>query len=147
MSGITEPATLVTDYLLAAFTAWLAWRLRAGGLPQRLWAAGFLATSVAGLAGGTVHGFTRLLPGALIAGLWLLTLEMLVLAALMVMLALLASVRLGARARRATAVLVVAAYAAWGALIPSRPVFGAAIAAYGTSLLALSAVEGRRWWR
>lgn len=145
MHAITEPATLVTDYLLAAFTAVLAWKLSAGGLPQRLWAAAFLATSVAGLAGGTVHGFSRILSASLIAALWLLTLEMLVVAALMIALALLASIPIGARARRATAVLIVAAFAVWAAWIPSRPVFGAAIAAYGASLLVLSAAEVWRW--
>lgn len=145
MQTITEPATLVTDYLLAAFTAWLAWKLRAGGRPQRLWAAGLLATSVAGLAGGTVHGFSRVLSPALIAGLWLLTLEMLVVAALMVALAVLSTLPLARGTRRNAAILAVAAYGAWAAWIPWRPVFGAAVAAYGASLLVLSAVEAWRW--
>ena len=62
MQNLTEPATLVTDYLLAAFTAALAWKLRGGGRPQRWWAAGLAACSVAGLAGGTVHGFVKTCP-------------------------------------------------------------------------------------
>ena len=68
---ITEPATLVTDYLLALFTGALGRRL--GSLAsdaemlgftdkaraQRWWSVAFLATAVAGAAGGTVHGFQR----------------------------------------------------------------------------------------
>lgn len=145
MQNVTEPATLATDYLLAAFTAMLAWKLTAGAHPQRWWATGLFASSVAGLAGGTVHGFVKILPAALTAGLWLLTLEMLVLAALAVTLATVASTALEPAARRVAVAAACVASAAWAAWIPSRPDFGMAIAAYGASLLLLSVVEARRW--
>ena len=144
MDGITEPATLVTDYLLAAFTAFLGWRLRSGGRPQRWWAAGFFASSVAGLAGGTVHGFVRLMPQGLTSALWLLTLEMLVLAALAVVLATIGSIPMAPRLRRLTAAgacLAAVGYAAW---LPLRPFFGMAIAAYGAALVVVALVEMRR---
>ncbi len=59
---ITEPATTITDYVLAAVSlAWgrIVWRrarvdkVTAG----RWWAAGLWAVAVAAVAGGTVHGF------------------------------------------------------------------------------------------
>jgi hypothetical protein len=146
MQNITEPATLVTDYLLAAFTAALAWKLRGGGHPQRWWAAGLAASSVAGLAGGTVHGVVRLMPAALTAALWLLTLEMLVLAGLAVTMATIAATARSPTARRAAAAAASLTFAAWAAWIPSRPVFGMAIAAYGASLVVLALVEAPRWW-
>lgn len=145
--GITEPATLVTDYLLAVFTAVLSWRLARGGVPQRWWAAGLAASSVAGAAGGTVHGFQPLLPPPVTATLWLLTLEALVFAGLAIVRATLASAPLPAAARRASAIAATAGYASYAAWVPARPLFASAIAAYGAALLILGGVETRRWWR
>ena len=72
--SLSEPATLLTDYLLAVLAAGLGIRLAravpAGATGRRLWAAGFLAGAVAALAGGTVHGFRGWLPPAVRAGLW-----------------------------------------------------------------------------
>ena len=146
MDVITEPATLVTDYLLAAFAAVLSWRLRSGGIPQRWWAAALAATALAGICGGTVHGFVRVLPPAVTAGLWLLTLELLVGSGLAVAMATLAVTPMTPRTRGVVTwslVLAVIAYAAW---VPARPVFAVAIAAYGVSLLGVALVESRRWW-
>jgi hypothetical protein len=53
---LTEPTTLVTDYLLSILCIGFAWSLRkqsAGGL----WTAAFATTAFAALAGGTAHGF------------------------------------------------------------------------------------------
>ena len=60
--SISEPSTLLTDYLLAAAAFWLAARLAAassgtGSRAQALWAVAFALGAVAALAGGTVHGF------------------------------------------------------------------------------------------
>jgi uncharacterized membrane protein len=72
--SLSEPATLLTDYLLATVAGALGLRLardapfRLDG--RRLWAAAFLAGAVAALAGGTVHGFRGSLPPAVRAGLW-----------------------------------------------------------------------------
>lgn len=60
---LSEPTTLVSDWVLAAVAAALGIRLYrvAGAGPgrraQRLWAAAFLAGATAALAGGAVHGF------------------------------------------------------------------------------------------
>ena len=59
---ISEPTTLLTDYLLATAAFWLAARLaaassRTGSWAQTLWALAFTLGAVAALAGGSVHGF------------------------------------------------------------------------------------------
>jgi hypothetical protein len=63
---ITEPVTLLTDYLFAAVALWLGGRLaeassRTGSWPQRLWAVAFAVGAASAVAGGTVHGFRPVL--------------------------------------------------------------------------------------
>ena len=57
---MSEPTTVLTDYLLAAVALGLAWRLCRSSprpsCPARLWAASFAALGVAALVGGTWHG-------------------------------------------------------------------------------------------
>jgi hypothetical protein len=70
---ITEPTTLLTDYLLAAVALGLGARVadassRAGSWPQRLWALAFGVGAAAAAAGGTVHGLRAVL-GPLTQGL------------------------------------------------------------------------------
>ena len=70
---ITEPVTLLTDYVLAGVTAWLGWRLwaaRETHAARRLWSVAFGALALAALAGGTHHGFTLLLSGTALVALW-----------------------------------------------------------------------------
>jgi hypothetical protein len=136
MPFITEPATLVTDYLLAAFTAVLAWRLRASGAPpQRWWAAVFAAIALAGVAGGTVHGFRLVMAATLTEMLWVLTLEAL----------LVASVAIIAATYRPAMMLAALAYGGYGVWVALHPRFVFAIAAYGVAALVLAAVHLRRW--
>ena len=64
---ITEPATLLTDYLLAALTIYFAVRVlcvasRSHQLAQRFWAVAFAAMALAALFGGSWHGFHTGLP-------------------------------------------------------------------------------------
>jgi uncharacterized protein DUF6962 len=72
--AISEPSTLLTDYLLAAAAFVLGARLWAGApgdsLARRLWAAAFLAGAAAAAGGGTVHGFRASLPDPFAAALW-----------------------------------------------------------------------------
>jgi len=72
--AISEPSTLLTDYLLAAVALALGARLWAGAAPgalaRRLWAAAFLAGAAAAVAGGTVHGFRASLAPSLEKSLW-----------------------------------------------------------------------------
>jgi hypothetical protein len=133
---ITEPATLLTDYLLAAFTAALAWKLYAsGGAARRWWAVGFAATAVAGLAGGTVHGFRLMMPPSLTGVLWIVTLEALLVAGLAI---------IAATCRPALPVAAVgyAAYAIW---VATHPRFVFAIIGYGLAVLVLLPVHVMRW--
>lgn len=63
---ITEPVTLLTDYLLAGVALWLGGRLaeassRTGSWPLRLWAVAFAVGAASAAAGGTVHGFRPVL--------------------------------------------------------------------------------------
>jgi hypothetical protein len=71
---ISEPSTLLTDYLLAAVAVALGGRLWAGAakdaLARRLWAAAFLVGAAAAAAGGTVHGFRASLGPSLEKALW-----------------------------------------------------------------------------
>jgi hypothetical protein len=146
MDVITEPATLVTDYLLAAFTAMLAWRLTStGGAAQRWWALGFAATSVSGIAGGTVHGFRNVLHPLATAALWLLTLEGLFVAAIAIVLATLAKTAVSPRRRDVVTIVVCVAYGLYGSWVAMHPRFGLAIAGYGGALLVLTVVHVQRW--
>ena len=53
---MTEPTTVLTDYALAAVSAWLGAKLFAA---SRGWAIAFLALALAALLGGTWHGFWK----------------------------------------------------------------------------------------
>jgi hypothetical protein len=137
---ISEPATLVTDYLLAVFTAVLAGRVRS---VSRWWAAAFAATAVAGAAGGTVHGFQHAFEPRVTSILWLLTLESLVGAGYAVVRAALARTSWGRR--RGWTAAARAAFAAFAVLVVINPVFLSAIAAYGTALAVLASTCLSEW--
>lgn len=70
---ITEPMTLLTDYLIAveaAMFALLIWRKSPLPLPLHLWATAFLGVAIAAFLGGTCHGFTDYLDKATLKLLW-----------------------------------------------------------------------------
>jgi hypothetical protein len=152
---ITEPTTLATDYLLAVFTAWLARRLalasrvaewngfieRTGA--QQWWSVAFLATAVAGAAGGTVHGFQQVLARSVTNLLWLATLESLVVAAFAVVSAAIVLIGWGRTATFAATFAAAVAFGSYGLWIVKNPVFVAAIAAYGVAFAVLLAVRLR----
>jgi hypothetical protein len=74
---ITEPVTMLTDYLLAAACIVFAERLRRQSASlrgfDRLWWAGFWATALAAVAGGTAHGFALFLGLQRLRVLWMYT--------------------------------------------------------------------------
>jgi urea transporter len=75
---ITEPMTLLTDYLLAALVFYFAFRLfhaagRSGQSSVRWWATAFAFSALAGVTGGTYHGFHSQLGAAVGLGLWKVT--------------------------------------------------------------------------
>ena len=150
---ISEPATLVTDYLLAIFTAVLAFRLlrtanNAGRDDQtagerRWWSAAFALTAIAGATGGTVHGFQHVLAPAVADGLWLVSLESLVAAAFAVVGGAIAFTRPGPSIRSRATFAAGLAFAAYGLWLASNPVFLGAIVAYGVALAILVAARLR----
>jgi hypothetical protein len=76
---LSEPTTMVTDYvlvLLCGFFAWRLWRVGKGTAQASVcsWAAGFVCFGLASLVGGTVHGFSAILSEAVLQALWKFTL-------------------------------------------------------------------------
>lgn len=72
---IAEPATILTDYALAAAALFLGQRLLRLARAQRrtcvwLWACGFLCAVVAAVAGGTYHGLVLYLSSGVRRALW-----------------------------------------------------------------------------
>lgn len=117
LSRITEPVTLLTDYLLAAFTLALGvrlWRINRA-FAARCWASALIATAFAALAGGTFHGFIRMLSPLAAASLWKITVYLIGIAALLLGCgAILSTTReLVQRALLALIVLKFVVYAAW----------------------------------
>jgi hypothetical protein len=75
---ITEPSTLLTDYLLGTLTAVLAWRLfrqnrERHQLAVNLWALALAVTSAGSFAGGSYHGFRLAMLPETAAALWTIT--------------------------------------------------------------------------
>jgi len=85
---MSEPTTVLTDYLLAALGLVLAWRLSRSGSPppvcRRLWAASFVALAVAALVGGTWHGIPPDVLPSLRYHLWSITYAVIGLADLLI---------------------------------------------------------------
>lgn len=73
MLTLTEPATVATDYLIAAVCAYFAGSLASASAPIE-WALGFALGSISALTGGTWHGFRGLLGDRARNSLWALTL-------------------------------------------------------------------------
>jgi hypothetical protein len=142
---INEPATLVTDYLLAAFTGLLGRRLARAArdaewsaltqtaLTQRWWSVAFTATAIASAAGGTVHGFQHVMARRLTNLLWLVTLESLVVAAFAVVSAAIVLVGWGRTIRFVATFAAAVAFGSYGLWVIENPVFLSAIAAYGAA--------------
>ncbi len=71
--SISEPSTLLSDYLLAAVAIGLGVRLAAaaaGSRARQLWSVAFVVGACAALAGGTIHGFSAWLDPLVRAWLW-----------------------------------------------------------------------------
>src|SRR5262245_7058211 len=152
---ITEPATLVTDYLLALFTGWLGRRLSLASRvaewnalvqlsgAQHWSSVAFIATAFAGAAGGTVHGFQLMMPRAVTNLLWIATLEGLVIAAFSVVSAAIILIGWGRTVTFATTFAAAVVFGSYGLWVVRHPVFVAAIAAYGVALAVVLLVRLR----
>ncbi len=71
--SIAEPATVVTDYLIAGACGYFAFSLAMGGASAE-WVLGFVLGGLSALVGGTVHGFPELGGKRGHEALWSLTL-------------------------------------------------------------------------
>lgn len=75
---IAEPMTMLTDYLLAGWTAFLAWRLlgmarQTSSRAQRWWGWAFIGSAVAAATGGSYHGLAPVFPAGALLFLWKVT--------------------------------------------------------------------------
>ncbi len=99
--NISEPATLLTDYLMAGLA--LAWFMRLAGQRSGAalgsWRSAFLLLALSSFLGGTYHGFQAMLPPPVPDSLWRATLASAALASLFLMKA--GVCQFGTRGRRA----------------------------------------------
>jgi len=156
---ITEPMTMITDYVMGALAFVLAMRLLTDAsagreLSGRLWAAAFVMTAIAAFAGGTYHGFIAWMPGPAGRVLWKATLLATGLgSACLLAAAMVAAVGGQLRALLVAVVLVKLLVYVW--TIATRDQFVLVIADYGTALLAVllaawfirpSGLTPAAWW-
>jgi hypothetical protein len=148
-----EPATVVTDYLLALVAAGLAVRLRRqtadANRAARGWSAALALTALSACVGGTHHGIAPELPAGLVRPFWTLTLFS-VCAVSAAMDFSLAHLHLLSPPRRQQCGRIAAIKVAAFALATIvQPQFVIAIVAYGTSLVAwtVAALALRPPWR
>jgi hypothetical protein len=74
--SISEPATLITDYILAGASLTFGLLLlspRASGPARRLWIIGFMTAAAAAAIGGTYHGFVLYFSEGTHRSLWNVT--------------------------------------------------------------------------
>ncbi len=73
---ISEPTTMITDYVLGAVSAALGWRLLRDARKEHAricWALAFGALAISALIGGTHHGFAALMNQSTLAITWKIT--------------------------------------------------------------------------
>jgi hypothetical protein len=156
---ITEPMTMVTDYVMGALAFVLAMRLvgdaTAGRqLSGRLWAAALVMTAVAAFLGGTYHGFIQWMPGASGRALWKATLLATGIGSACLLAAAVTAATAGAL-HRALVALVVVKLLVYVWTIATKDQFALVIADYGSALLAValaawfirpSGLTPAAWW-
>ena len=138
---ITEPMTMVTDYVLGALALVLALRLfgdaSAGSQSSgRLWAWAFIMTAVAAFVGGSYHGFIQMIPAGAGRVLWKLTLVATGVGSACLLAAAVMASTTGS-VRRTLFVVVVAKLLVYVWVIATRDRFLLVIADYGSALLAV----------
>ena len=156
---ITEPMTMMTDYVMGALAFVLALRIvgdAAAGrqLSGRLWAAALVMTAVAAFLGGTYHGFIQWMPGASGRALWKATLLATGIGSACLLAAAVTAATAGALQRALLAVVVVKLLVyVW--TIATKDQFALVIVDYGAALLAValaawfirpSGLTPAAWW-
>jgi hypothetical protein len=156
---ITEPMTMITDYVMGALAFVLAMRLlgdAAAGehLSARLWAAALVMTAVAAFLGGTYHGFIQWMPGAGGRALWKATLLATGIGSACLLAAAVIATAAGALQRALLALVIVKLlFYIW--TIATKDQFTIVIADYGTALIAVvlaawfvrpTGMTAATWW-
>jgi len=156
---ITEPMTMITDYVMGALAFVLAMRLLGDAtagwqLSGRLWAAALVMTAVAAFLGGTYHGFIQWMPGVAGRVLWKATLLATGIGSACLLAAAVSAATAGALQRALVAVVVVKLLVyAW--TIATKDHFILVIVDYGTALVAIalaawfirpSGLTPAAWW-
>ena len=149
--SIHEPATLLTDYLLAGFSGWLAWRLYQRRPPASLaahwWTRALSLTAISAFVGGSYHGFAPNFSAGVADLWWLVTLLIICLLSVAMAMSLLHEVAPAGRQRPWPGLIAFKFTAFAGATI-LHPFFSVVIIDYGLTLLAWAgaAVWLRRPW-
>jgi hypothetical protein len=156
---ITEPMTMITDYVMGALAFVLAMRLLGDAtagrqLSGRLWAAAFVMTAVAAFLGGTYHGFIQWMPGVAGRVMWKATLLATGIGSACLLAAAVSAATAGSLQRALVAVVVVKLLVyAW--TIATKDHFILVIVDYGTALIAIalaawfirpSGLTPAAWW-
>jgi len=136
-----EAVTMATDYVLALFALGAAaWLVRSSrGAPGRWWAAGFAATALAALLGGTSHGYAPVLARSTHDWVWRLTYVMVGVANLCVMYGA-ACAALPRRLHAAALAVLAARFVAVSAVLVARDDFRYVLYDYAITLAALVAL-------
>ena len=149
--SIHEPATLLTDCLLAGLAGWLAWRLHrrrpAASRAALWWSRALALTAVSALVGGSYHGFAPNFSPAVAGRWWMATLVIICLLSAAMAMSLLHVLVPPARQRPWTGVIAFK-LAAFGGAAVAHPAFVVAIIDYGLTMLAWAAAAliVRRPW-
>ena len=142
--AISEPSTLVTDYMLGTLTAVLAWRLlvhnqRVAQRAVRWWAAALGAVALSSIAGGTYHGFARGLSPLAAGAMWKTTMLAMGFASLFLTLSAVQA-SFPARVRRSFQVAAVTKFCVYAVWIVNHDDFVYVIMEYGSTLVFLCAL-------
>lgn len=148
---ITEPTTMITDYLVAGLSLYFWWRLwnearDRGAQAASWWSWAFFATAVGAVAGGTSHGFTLYLgeTGWLIC--WKLTVYALAVASLCLLVAGLISTFRG-RARTVLMILAVLKFTLYALFMIRENDFDYVIYDYGSTMIVVLLLQLWTWMR
>lgn len=148
---ITEPTTMVTDYLVAALALifWLRLRSDSGQRQvhsERWWSRAFLATAAGALAGGTSHGFANYLGESGWLVLWKATIYSLALASFCLLVAALLSAFRGKVLQILTG-LAWLKFLSYAAFMIFENDFDFVIYDYGSAMIVVFLLQAWEWIR
>jgi hypothetical protein len=147
---ITEPATMATDFVIAAMCTAFGMVLGGGaagtGSARGLWALSFGFTAAAALIGGVVHGFALHLERATKQRLWKATQYAMGLTGLAILAAAVVAF-VGGPARLWLLAGAVAKLVAYAAVVQRRDDYTVVMVDYGLSMIALAALASVGWAR